>query len=151
MRFLQKYYLKIGARFVLTYDPCFPAWWWEDIEPPLGSRCVSMVLLCCPDSLISSDRFAFVFHLGGPLSAGVLMDGSSRPMWIGLYQGSPFRRRLTPISKRSSRAPFVRDPADPVALHWCSGAGSDTPRLRCMWWSSRNASAPETHILKPCL
>jgi hypothetical protein len=21
-----------GARFVLTFDPCFPAWWWEDIE-----------------------------------------------------------------------------------------------------------------------
>lgn len=25
-----------GARFVLTFDPRFPAWWWEDIEPCPG-------------------------------------------------------------------------------------------------------------------
>lgn len=26
----------LGVRFVLTFDPRFPAWWWEDIEPCPG-------------------------------------------------------------------------------------------------------------------
>ena len=106
--------------------------------PGFGYPHVPMSPVYSRTCFIYTDRLAFVIHLGGPLSAGLwpVFGRTVPPAPCGFASigGAPFgdgSPRFPDMLRPSLAERYQDDPSDLVALRWCSGAGSGSPRQRC--------------------